>query len=87
MKKLLAVGCLALAITGCGGGLTEKEKRAAEAHANNLCMVAKTEGMGDLAKSLAGLSDLGAVMGNKNDAQTRVVEEGTRLARERGCID
>lgn len=84
-KKLLVVGCLALAITGCGGGLTEKEKRAAEAHANNLCMVAKTNR--EMAESLSGMSDLASGMGNKNDKQIRVVEEGTRLARERGCID
>jgi hypothetical protein len=74
-------------LTGCSQGLSEEEKKAAKAHADNLCLIAsQAEGISDMAQTVAGMADQAAVMGAKNDKESRFVIEGTRLARERGCV-
>jgi len=86
MTKLLPVIALSLLITACGGGLSAKEKRAAEAHANNLCQLMKDPYMDDFAKSLVGLTDIASVSSGPDTPESRVIEEGTRIARQRGCV-
>lgn len=88
---LSSIPLAALLLVGCGV-LSEDEKRAAKAHADNLCTLASIPKDspaasvfgGDFAQTMGGLGDVAAL--DKNDTHARAVAEGTRLARERGCI-
>ena len=83
---LLALACLLLA--GCGtrgplDGLSQKERRAAEAHAAMICNMAKKSdmSMADLSVALGDMA-VGVDQGNP----VRIVEASNALARERGCV-
>lgn len=97
MRGFAAIAVI-LALVGCGGqkqegaedplrGLSEKERRAAEAHAGNICAMAKKDdhetpdAMADLSVRAADL----AVGMDKGDPM-KIVEAGTALARQRGCV-
>ncbi len=64
-------------------GLSEKERRAAEAHANNLCLIASNP-QGTAADQVAGMGDL-AVGANGGDL-IKIVEAGNAIARDKGCV-
>lgn len=84
MIKVIPVIALSLLITACGGGLSAKEKRAAEAHANNLCLMAQDTDFPEAVSIFTGAADIAAL--DTSDPHARVLTEGTRIARERGCI-
>lgn len=77
-------------LVSCGPkGLTEAEQRAAKAHADNLCGLASMPEDApfdaNFAQTIAGNADIHAVV-SPNDPATPVITEGTRMARERGCV-
>jgi len=65
-------------------GLSEKERKAARAHAMNLCVAAGKADPSD-ADTSAALSDLAAGFMDR-DRGPQIVEAGTALARHRGCV-
>jgi hypothetical protein len=81
---------IALVLVGCSQGLSEDEKRAAKAHADNICLMAEMDktppGSPGAAQILAGIGDIAKVMDREGGPETHVVSEGNRLARERGCV-
>ena len=64
-------------------GLSEKERRAAEAHANNLCLMANKP-QGTAADQIAGIGDLAVGM-DKGDP-TKIMEAANAIARDKGCV-
>lgn len=77
-------------LVSCGPkGLTEAEQRAAKAHADNLCLMASMPEDApfdaNFAQTIAGSADIHAVV-SPSDPATAVITEGTRMARERGCV-
>jgi uncharacterized lipoprotein NlpE involved in copper resistance len=93
MRGFAAIAAI-LILVGCGNqkqqqldnplrGLSEMEQRAAEAHAGNLCAMAHKDDR-EPADAVAGLSDLAVGM-DKGDSM-KIVEGGTALARQRGCV-
>lgn len=87
MRSLPFALVLGLLLAGCSQGLSEDEKRAAKAHADNICLMSKQgNAMGELVQQVAGLSDMAQVHGAGSDKESRYVVEGTRKARERGCV-
>ena len=82
---LLMTGCASVSQTVAP--LSEAELRAAEAHANGLCLMSEQSGK-DAAKRIAGLSDMADVADPtlQFDREIRFVSVGTEMARERGCV-
>ena len=92
LKRLVIGGLIGLPILiGLAGGfggrpaLSEDERRAAEAHADNLCALGRY-GMSDLASRLGDAGDI-ARMDARTNRDARYVAAGTDMARDRGCID
>lgn len=64
-------------------GLSEKEVRAAKAHAQSICSMAN-KAESSLAETVVGMGDLAT--GFSQGRPERIVEAGNALARKRGCV-
>ena len=66
-------------------GLSDKEIKAAKAHALSLCILAgkATEAESSMGEVMARLGDMAAI---DNDRMKPVVVAGTAIARKRGCV-
>jgi hypothetical protein len=64
-------------------GLSEKERRAAEAHANNLCLMANKP-QGTAADQVAGIGDL--AVGMDQGDPNKIIEAANAIARDKGCV-
>ena len=83
--KAIAIISASFLLVGCGG-LSEDHKRAAKAHADNLCIISKYEGMDGqgFSQLIANIGDVGVWTDGGVDGQ--VMKLANQIARERGCV-
>jgi hypothetical protein len=93
MKLLMKPVCWAAAavmlLASCSKALSQKQKREASAHADNLCLLAEIDhlspGEPGVVQDYMRFGFLGTLL-EAHPTSQGVLSEGIRLARKRGCI-